>query len=400
MNMSWWPSDNTGSRWRRRIAGVLGGILAIWLTTPGCAPTQAERQEAMPYHHTADGFRNPEGSPVRTASTVEFLGFLFNQLVLSKAVTVPPGHLLDRGEALAQLTEGAGRDSITWVGHATFLLRLDGVTVLTDPFFMERASPFSWAGPKRFVPPGIPIESLPPVDLIIVSHNHYEHLDLRTIEALPHKARATVIVPLGLGHYFTELGYRDVRELDWLDGTEAAGLKITALPAIHFSKRGLFDRNETLWASYSVQKPDGYRLFFSGDTAYGPVFAMMGESHGPFDFAMIGIGAYEPRSIMVASHATPEEAVRLGRDIGARQMVGMHWGTISLTPEPPFEAAGRFKRAAGNAGYGEEDAWIMKIGETRRLAPQGANEPGPARLESRSDVPAGQPLVMETARQD
>jgi L-ascorbate metabolism protein UlaG (beta-lactamase superfamily) len=257
-------------------------------------------------------------------------------------------------------------------------MRLGGRTVLTDPFLTDYASPLAGVGPRRYVPPGLAIGDLPLIDLIVVSHNHYEHLDLRTIAALPERERTTVVVPLGLGRYFATRGFRDVRELGWYGATRVGPLAVKALPAIHFSKRGLFDRNRTLWASFAIEAEDGSRLYFGGDTAYGPVFAEIGEREGPFDLAMLGIGAYEPRAVMSASHATPEEAVRIARDLGARRIVGMHWGTIVLTPEPPFEAPARFRAAAEALGYAADEVWLLRIGESRSLPPptaRAANRP-------------------------
>jgi L-ascorbate metabolism protein UlaG (beta-lactamase superfamily) len=184
---------------------------------------------------------------------------------------------------------------------------------------------------------------VPPVDLLLISHNHYDHLDLPTHHAKPGKGRTTAVVPLGLRGYVDGRGFARVHEVDWHDRVEVGGLTVTALPAIHFSKRTLFDRNATLWTGYAIAG-GGRRVWFAGDTAYGPVFPQLGRRYAPFDLALVPIGAYEPRELMRASHATPEEAVRLGRDLGARRLVGMHWGTIQLTDEPPFEPPERFTR--------------------------------------------------------
>lgn len=348
--------------------GVAAG--AAFLAFGACAAQEDKPLTGKPYHHVDGGFRNPEDSPTRTATTAEFLGFLFNQIVFPKKVTVPDGHVLPPPEALVRFAALDHGDTITWIGHATFLLRIDGVTVLTDPFMTDYASPLAslGLGPKRYVAPGIAIEDLPPIDVIVLSHNHYEHLDLNTLDRLPNRGTIDVVTTLGLGHYFAERGYGAVTELDWYQATETKGVHITALPAVHFSKRGFFDRNKTLWASFAIASQGGTNLYFSGDTAYyAPVFREIGERSGPFDLALVGIGAYEPRSIMVASHATPEEAAAIGRDIGAKAVVGMHWGTISLTPEPPFEAPQRFRDGMAALGYDDADGWVMRIGETRPL---------------------------------
>ena len=171
-------------------------------------------------------------------------------------------------------------------------------------------------------------------------------------------------MPLGLGSFFAERGYENVLEQDWWQTWRSGDLAITTLPAVHGSGRGLFDRNETLWASFAIVTSTE-RVWFSGDTARGAVFSEIGRRHGPFDLALVGIGAYEPRTIMAPVHATPEEAVEIARAVRARKAIGMHWGTIVLTSEDPFETPARFRRAAEDQGYGAENAWILKIGETR-----------------------------------
>jgi L-ascorbate metabolism protein UlaG (beta-lactamase superfamily) len=279
---------------------------------------------------------------------------------------VPDGHVLPAAAVHAGLDGQNGADSLTWLGHASFLIRLDGRTVLTDPFLSDHASPVPPFGPARFAPPALRPDELPPVDVILLSHNHYDHLDLPTIEALPGKARIEVVAPLRLGGYFRERGYPNVRELDWHQRTVVQDLEVTALPAIHFSKRTLFDRNQTLWTGYAVQSRRR-RIHFAGDTAYGPVFAELAAGLDRFDLALLPIGAYEPRVMMRGSHTTPEEAVQIARELRAERIVGMHWGSIVLTDEPPFEPPGRFRAAAATAGWQDDATWVLRIGETRAI---------------------------------
>jgi N-acyl-phosphatidylethanolamine-hydrolysing phospholipase D len=310
-------------------------------------------------------FRNRPGSPPQTAGLAQFAPFFLRRARERRPPVVPPGHVVPPDEARAQL-EAAGPESLTWLGHACFLLRTGGLSILTDPFLSERASPFAGLGPKRYVPPGLPLHALPRIDAVVISHDHYDHLDERTVRELSFKGRGATaaVVPSGLGSFFSSRGYRVVRELGWGEGTLLGDSSLTCLPAVHFSGRTPFDRNRSLWASWSIVSPSR-RVFFAGDTGYGTVFEEIGRRHGPFDLALLPIGAYEPASIMRPMHCDPEEAVAVGRDVRASTLVAMHWGTIVLTDEPPFEPPGRFRAAANRAGWPDGRAWVMRIGETR-----------------------------------
>ncbi|HUN50193.1 MAG TPA: MBL fold metallo-hydrolase [Candidatus Sulfotelmatobacter sp.] len=324
-----------------------------------------------PSHHTARGFRNPPGSPERRHDAAAYWRFVRRRILQRQVLpAVPSGHVLPAAEAADGLARHAGAPaSLTWLGHAAFLLRLGGKNVLLDPYLGDFASPIGGLGPRRFVPAAIPPERLPPIDVLIVSHNHYDHLCAATLRVLPGKDRMQVIVPLGLARFFRRRGFAKVVELDWRQGFAVDGLHVTALPAVHWSKRTPFNRNRTLWASFAL-KTERHRVWFAGDTGYGPIFGDLGRDYGPFDLALVPIGAYAPRDIMAAHHATPEEAVRIGRDMRADRLVAMHWGTIVLTDEPPFEPPERFRAAAAAAGYAPDQAWLMRIGETRPLAPR------------------------------
>jgi len=309
-------------------------------------------------------FRNPPGSPPQTAGLADLAAFFLRRAANAAAPDVPPDHVMTAVDAVTAL-RAAGPESLTWLGHAAFLLRTGGKTILTDPFLSERASPFAGLGPKRYVSPGIPVGALPRIDAIVISHNHYDHLDARTIEGFPSKEKITAVVPTGLGTFFLRRGYRDVRELGWWEETRLGDdLVLAALPANHFSGRTPFDRNATLWASWAIASRTR-KVFFAGDTGGGHVFEEIGRRIGPFDLGLVPIGAYEPASIMQPVHCNPEEAVALGRDVRASTLVAMHWGTVVLTDEPPFEPPGRFRAAANRAGYPDSRAWVMRIGETR-----------------------------------
>ena len=313
-----------------------------------------------PYHHRpGGGFRNPPGSPPRRAGLRDFLKFLLWDMRRAKLPPIPAGLTSDVKPDLTALAE----DQIAWLGHACFAMRLGGKLVLTDPYLGEHAGP-SGFGPKRFLPPAVTAEELPNLDLIVISHNHYDHIDTVALKAYRWRAETPVVCPLGVGPLLRKQGFAQVTELDWWDDYRTGDLTVTALPAVHFSGRGPFDRDKTLWSSMAIASP-ARKVWFGGDTGYGEVFREIGKRAGPFDLALVGIGAYEPRIIMEASHATPEEAVLIARDIGAKAAVGMHWGSIMLTPEDPFEAPERFRRAALEQQYGEDNAWIMQVGEVR-----------------------------------
>ncbi len=317
------------------------------------------------YHHRPNGrFRNPAGSPERDAPLADYVRFFAQRAMrANEPGEIPAGHVLPAEEARDAWARGEGSDRVLWLGHAAFLLQISGTTILIDPFLSANAGP-GRLGPKRFAPPGLPVELLPPVDVLLITHNHYDHLDAETIARLPHRDRIEVIAPLGLGAFFMGWGFRHITQVDWY-GTEKIGdLTITALPAIHWSKRGIADECRSLWCGYAIETTE-HRLCFCGDTGYGPVFSEIGARMGGFDLALVGIGAYEPRRVMHASHANPEEAARIARELRASEVFGMHWGAIVLSDEPPFEPPLRFRAAALREGYGEEAVWKLAVGETR-----------------------------------
>lgn len=332
-----------------------------------------DHDPALPPHRSARGFHNPPGSPRARGSTADWLRFLrdvgFGPRTLRQP-TLPAGHVLDAEQACAQLAAQQGRDSLTWLGHACFLIRIDGRAVLTDPYLSPYAGPLPGLGPKRFAGTGLPIDRLPKLDAILLSHNHYDHLDAVALRQLAADHRdVTFLVPLGLVPIIRRLGFRNVHELDWGQAHADNGLTVTALPAVHFSSRTPFDRNRTLWCGFGLRSTR-HHLYFAGDTGWGEVFEHAGRRFGPFDVGLVPIGAYAPRALMQAVHANPEEAVRIGRAMQARRLVAMHWGTIALTTEPAFEPPGRFLQAAQASGYVDDDRWVMRIGETRALDPR------------------------------
>ena len=252
--------------------------------------------------------------------------------------------------------------SLTWIGHSTFLVRMDGVTFLTDPMFSERASPFSFAGPRRLLPPGVPLDALPAVTFALLSHDHYDHADLGSVRALALRG-VTFLVPMGLGEWVRRAGGNAI-ELDWWQQVELHGVRVQSVPAQHFSGRSLPDGSRRLWGGWVVSGPTR-RFYHAGDSGYSPDFGTIGERLGPIDLAAVPIGAYRPAAMMHYVHTTPEEALRLGLDVRARRMVAMHFGTFDLADEPLGEPPMRFQAEAERLDLWPDRAWILKVGETR-----------------------------------
>jgi len=256
-----------------------------------------------------------------------------------------------------------GNPSLTWIGHSTFLVRMDGVTFLTDPIFSERASPVSFAGPKRLVPPGVPLDELPPIDFVTLSHDHYDHTDLPSIAALARRG-TRFIAGLGMGDLVRGAGGEAV-ELDWGESVQMGAVRVHCVPAQHFSGRSIAGNGRRLWAGWVIEGPTR-RFYHAGDTGYFDGFRTLRERFGRIDVAALPIGAYEPAAIMRFVHLDPEQAVRAALDLEAGHVVAMHWGTFDLTDEPPDEPPRRFRAAADAADLGPERAWVLAVGETRR----------------------------------
>jgi N-acyl-phosphatidylethanolamine-hydrolysing phospholipase D len=255
--------------------------------------------------------------------------------------------------------------TVTWIGHATLLIQLAGVSVLTDPHWSERASPLSLAGPRRVTPPGVAFEDLPPIHVVLISHDHYDHLDEATVRRLAEAHHPRFYVPLGLRGWFADLGITDVVELDWWESRQERGLTVTCVPVQHWTARSFFETNRRLWGGWVVSGDD-HRLFFGGDTGYyAPYFKEIGARLGPFDLAAISIGAYQPSAIMHFTHTTPEEALQIFADIRGRRFFAMHWGTFDLAEEPLAEPPVRLMAEARRLGLDPDTIWVFKPGETR-----------------------------------
>ena len=257
--------------------------------------------------------------------------------------------------------------TVTWIGHATLLVQMEHVTFLTDPTWSNRPSPVPLLGPSRYVEPGLEIDDLPPIDFVVISHNHYDHLDLPTLRTLAERNPETQFyVPLGNASLLQEQGIDKVEELDWGQTALYKGVTIHCLPSQHWSKRSLTDDHKALWSSWAVTGSDR-RFFFAGDTGYFSGFEAIGSRLGPFDLVALPIGAYAPRAMMRESHMNPEEALLAAIDLQASRAVAIHFGTFDLSDEPLAEPPLRFRNAARNSELGEESAWIFNIGETREF---------------------------------
>ena len=266
--------------------------------------------------------------------------------------------------AITLLQTNRSKPTVTWVGHSTLLIQLDGVNLLTDPHWSDRASPVSFAGPKRVMPPGILFEDLPPIDLVLISHDHYDHLDLATVQRLAERHHPLFLVPLGLREWFVENGMTQVEELDWWESRSLKGLSLTLVPAQHFSGRTLWDGNRRLWGGWTVVGREK-RFFFVGDTGYYEVFTEIGRRLGPFDLAAIPIGAYMPAAMMSMTHTTPDEALQIFTDVESHRFVPIHWGTFDLTDEPLEEPPARLSAEVQRRGVDPDRVWQLKHGETR-----------------------------------
>jgi L-ascorbate metabolism protein UlaG (beta-lactamase superfamily) len=334
----------------------------------------SEQHPAKVGHHLPDGrFVNPHVEN----DSAGILPFLKRRLFGGDQW---PSYNAERDGPLPRTTPGlvpAGERSdnarVTWIGQATVLIQHAGINVLTDPMFSERASPVSFAGPSRVATPGLSLDALPPIDLVIISHDHFDHLDRQSIRRLGNGPR--YFVPLGLKDWLAEAGIDPARvvELDWWQqvtfAAPAADVEVVATPAQHVSGRSLTDRNRRLWASWVVRWPD-FSIWFGGDTGYNEhQFKAIGERFDGFDLAIIPIGSYAPRAYMRDFHLDPEQAVQVHKDVRARQSMAVHWGTFDLTAEHLLEPPKLLADALRDAGMAPEAFTPFAFGESRSYLP-------------------------------
>jgi len=335
----------------------------------GADGDSAAQDSALPqvrFHHLPHGFRNVDPEFMRTPvwtrvqHMVRRLGPMLRRerriTPLATATAVPDLDVLraDRPEP-----------TVTWVGHSTLLVQLDGVSFLTDPHWGSRAGPWSGrVGVKRHAPPGLAFEDLPKIDFVLISHDHYDHLDEPTVRRLARTFNPRFVVPLGIKAWLADRGITNAVELDWGESVTLHGLTIVCTPAQHFSGRTLRDQGRRLWASWVVL--GSKRFYFGGDSGYYRHFKEIGDAYGPFDLTALAIGSYTPREMTRLIHTSPEDALQAWLDLRGARFVGIHWGTFALAEEPFDGPPRRLGAEVERRRLDAEAIWVLKPGETRR----------------------------------
>lgn len=322
-------------------------------------------------HHTPTGFTNNYGPPGGKPLT-ELLRWTYERT--RDGLPKPPStHVNGYQFPLARpdldwLASNRTEPSITWVAHATVLVQMGGLNILTDPHFSERAFPVQWMGPRRRVPLSVALDELPRIDVVVISHSHYDHLDEKTVKALAAQQGGAprFVVPLGIERWLAEAGISGAQAMDWWEMQTINGVEFHFVPAQHWSARTPFDRNRTLWGGWVLKSP-GFTFYFAGDTGYSRDFLDIGERFGGFDLAAIPVGAYSPRWFMKDQHVDPDEAVRIHLDVRARQSIGIHWGSFELTDEPLDAPIDELAKARRRYNVSEEAFTLLRHGETLRL---------------------------------
>ncbi|KEY58095.1 MBL fold metallo-hydrolase [Serratia sp. DD3] len=316
--------------------------------------------DASKAHHTPWGFTNPEPS-LRKAGDLKRWQDQRKKQGLPKPPQAGYEQFIQQWWQAADLS--GDHDSIWWLGHASILLRLGGRYVLIDPVLSSRASPVNFYGPKRKTPPPLTVQQLPTIDVVLISHNHYDHLDRLTISELTKRFRGiTFVVPLGLKQWFSHYPAKRVVELDWWDSFTLDTTTFYATPARHWSMRTPWDHNHSLWCGWVIHHPE-LRFYFTGDTGYSERLVEIGTRLGPFDIAALPIGAYAPRWFMQEKHMDPQHSVRLYQQLNQPRVIPMHWGVFELADESLDEPPQQLMQALSDAGLEQHNFDLMKIGQ-------------------------------------
>jgi N-acyl-phosphatidylethanolamine-hydrolysing phospholipase D len=340
---------------------------ALILAASSSATTEtamSDESRTRPSHHVEGGFINPSTGAHKDPPLGVAVPFFFRRIVNSLAggdVWAP--ELVENDGAFLRANAKHSVPTVTWVGHSTLLVQMGHTTFLTDPIWSDTASPAP-VGPRRYVEPGLQIDELPEIDFIVVSHNHYDHMDVTTLVEFSERG-VPILVPLENAYILERNGIETAVEMDWWESKEIAGVTVHCVPAHHWSRRGLGDMNRSLWSGWVVTAPDR-KFYFAGDTGSFEGFTEIGDRLGPFDLAAVPIGAYEPRVMMKPAHLNPEEAMHAVLALGAKRSVAIHFGTFDLTDEPVDEPPARYRSASLAANRGPERDWILDVGETRR----------------------------------
>ena len=323
-------------------------------------------EKPYPISDHSDGkrFYNRDGSDKGLSDISQFLWqSLWNESAWPESLSNPEASTIpDR------VNEGI---RATYINHATVLIQVDGLNILTDPIWFERASPVTFAGPKRIRPPGIAISDLTEIDLVLISHNHYDHLDTATLRQLRQQQNKEPVIVSGLGNaaLLRSLGYNQAIELDWSDSTSVESTTVHFVECQHRSARGIFDQMRTLWGSFVIETSQG-NIYFAGDTGYSPHFKEQGERFGSFALSILPIGTYEPRWFMKDIHLNPEEAVQAHIDLNSEQSLGMHFGVFQLTWEPVDQPVTDLDTALQANQIGTGRFWALEPGQARVITPQ------------------------------
>lgn len=351
---------------RRRFLALSAGLVAA--TPPAGAVVMGRNFSAPPYRGPqSDHFNGRTFSNLHHRTPRGFSDFLRWRFSREQG---PWGPAVD-GPVGERPPERVGRDEVrvTFVNHATVLVQAGGLNLLTDPIWSDRCSPLSWAGPRRFRPPGVRFTDLPPIDAVLLSHNHYDHMDIPTLRRLQTVHHPRIYTALGNSRYLEQQGISGSTDMDWWERRELDGeTELFAVPAEHWSGRGTADRAMTLWCGFMLRGPAG-SVLFAGDTGYAPHFKAIRERYGPSRLALLPIGAFLPRWFMGPVHMSPADAVLAHRDLEAGRSLAIHHGTFMLADDAQDQPVHDLAAALRDSEYTDEHFWVLEHGEGREVPP-------------------------------